>query len=242
MATPQAGILKELGAILERDPRINLHRYPIHSRLSGDDLVLEGETKDIRVKKLALELAAAIPGVGRIVDRLRVAPAERMGDPEIRDRVCEVLLQDPALIGCSVRALVKGATQTLREAGLEPGGEIVVEVKEGVVILNGRVPSLSHKRVAGVLAWWVPGSRDVVNGLEEAPPETDNDDEVTDAVRLVLERDPFVNPDGIRVQVQNYVVTLQGVVSTPAMKDMAELDAWYVFGVDRVVNSLEVQR
>jgi osmotically-inducible protein OsmY len=74
-----------------------------------------------------------------------------------------------------------------------------VEVTDGVVTLNGDVPSLSHKRLAGALAWWVPGCRDVVNGLEEVPPEEDNDDELTDAVRLVLEKNPFVNATKIRV-------------------------------------------
>ena len=36
--------------------------------------------------------------------------------------------------------------------------------------LNGRVPGLPSRRLAGVLAWWVPGVRDVVNGIELDPP------------------------------------------------------------------------
>lgn len=32
--------------------------------------------------------------------------------------------------------------------------------------LEGRVVSLSHKRLAGVLAWWVPGCRDFVVTLD----------------------------------------------------------------------------
>jgi osmotically-inducible protein OsmY len=47
-------------------------------------------------------------------------------------------------------------------------------VKEGVVTLDGEVSSLAHKRLCGVLAWWVPGSRDVVNGLEVRVDEVDN--------------------------------------------------------------------
>ena len=46
--------------------------------------------------------------------------------------------------------------------------------------------SLSHsKRLAGVLAWWVPGTRDVVNGLEVVPIREDSDDEIAEAVNLV---------------------------------------------------------
>ena len=59
----------------------------------------------------------------------------------------------------------------IREVASEPSGSIVIEVKKGIVTLNGEVPSLTHKRLAGVLAWWVPGTRDVVNGLEEVPAE-----------------------------------------------------------------------
>ena len=32
-----------------------------------------------------------------------------------------------------------------------------------------------------------------------------------------------------------------GLVTNEQVKDMAEFDAWYVFGVDRVINSLAVQ-
>ena len=61
---------------------------------------------------------------------------------------------------------------------LKPNGEHVeAAVRDGVVTLNGRVQSLSHKRLAGVLAWWVPGTRNVVNGLDVQPPEEDTDDE-----------------------------------------------------------------
>jgi osmotically-inducible protein OsmY len=36
------------------------------------------------------------------------------------------------------------------------------------------------------------------------------------------------------------VVTLEGLVANGTEKDMAEFDAWYVFGVDRVINKLIV--
>jgi osmotically-inducible protein OsmY len=99
-----------------------------------------------------------------------------------------------------------------------------------------------HKRLAGVLAWWVPGTRDVVNGLEEVPAEEDNDNELTDAVRLALEKDPFVNAVKIRVTTQDWIVTLDGLVPNETMKQMAERDAWYVLGVKKVDNRIQVER
>lgn len=233
---------KEIRAALEHEPRINLHRFAIQLSFADGDLIVEGEAEHIVAKKLALELAGAVSGLDRVVDRLRVVPAESMSDAQIRDHVRDALLQESALENCSIRARVKEHIETSRESTLEPAREIIIEVQEGVVLLNGQVPSLSHKRPAGVLAWRVPGSRDVINGLEESPVEEDNDDEVTDAVRLVLEKNPFVNADGIRVGTRNYVVTLEGLVRSKEAREMGEFDAWYVFGVDKVVNKIDVEQ
>ena len=94
-----------------------------------------------------------------------------------------------------------------------------------------------------MLAWWVPGSANVLNCIEVTPPEEDNDDEITDATRIALEKDPFVNADQIRVTTRNKVVTLEGVAPQLRTKrEMAEFDAWYVFGVDKVINKIEIQQ
>ena len=130
--------------------------------------------------------------------------------------------------------------EAARKEPLEPAPSIHMEVRDGVVTLNGQVPSLSHKRLAGVLAWWVPGTREVINGLEDVPPEADNDDELIDAVRLVLEKDPFVNASKIRVSAKDWVITLDGLVPTEAMKQMAERDTGYVLDVKSVVNKTAV--
>jgi len=230
--------VKEIRAALEKDPRINLHRFPIAVSVENGDLVLAGETENIAAKKLAVLLAANIEATARIVDRLRVVPAETMGDKEIRDHVCRVLFEEAALESCLILA---GDLEMRRQAVPQPAGSIVVEVADGIVTLNGSVPSLSHKRLAGVLAWWVPGCRDVVNGLEEVPPESDNDDELVDAVRLVLEKDPFVNAGMIRVSSKDWVVKLEGLVPNDAMKRMAERDAWCVLGVKQVINEIQTE-
>ena len=69
----------------------------------------------------------------------------------------------------------------------------------------------------------------------------DNDDEVTDALRLVLEIDPLIHADQILVRTSLGVVSLDGVVAREEEKRSAELDAWYVPGVSEVVNRLEVR-
>jgi len=56
-----------------------------------------------------------------------------------------------------------------------------------------------------------------------------------------LEKDPFVNADQIRVSAKQSVITLEGLVINDVQRQMAENDAWYVFGVDKVTNKLQIQ-
>jgi osmotically-inducible protein OsmY len=234
-------VLKEVGAALEREPRINLHKFPVEMDFSDGVLTLEGEVEHVAAKKLSLELAIAVCGVTGIVDRLHVTPATRMGDGAILDAVRDALLQEPTLLNCSIHVIRKGRREAVREVVEEPRGAIRVSVTEGVVLLDDHVTGLTQKRLAGVLAWWVPGSRDVINGMEVVPDQADSDEEMAKAVRIVLKKDPFVNDERIRVSARQAVVTLEGAAPSVPQKEMAEFDAWYVFGVDKVVNHLEVR-
>lgn len=176
-----------------------------------------------------------------IVERLHVIPPTFMGDDTILDAVRDALFQEPGLQSCTIRVKRAGTWDTVREATVTPQGVIHLSVTDGDVLLNGQVTSLIQKRLASVLAWWVPGSRDVINGMEVVPLQEDYDEEIGNAVRLVLEKDPFVNVERIRVRVKQAVVTLEGDAPSVSQKEMAEFDAWYVFGVDKVENRLEVR-
>jgi osmotically-inducible protein OsmY len=236
-------ILRSVRAALEREPRINVHRWPVNLEMTEDRaLILEGEVESVAAKKLALEVAGATPDIRGVVDRVHVAPAERKGDGEILDSLQGLLRHAQELKNCTLRIMKKDQVLTLQEAaGADASGDILVSVKEGVVYLDGWVISLSHKRMVGVLAWWVPGCRDVVDGLEVMPPELDNDDEVSDALSLVLEMDPMIpHPDQIQIRTRDRVITLEGLVGSQTEKQRAEQDAWCLFAVDRVINHLAV--
>jgi osmotically-inducible protein OsmY len=212
--------IRQIRGALENEPRVNLHRYPLKVDIAAGAVVLEGEVESVAAKKIALELAGATSGIRGVIDRLRVAVAERRGDGAIRDALCAFLLREPELLTCTIRAFAKGRSDVLREVTAEGRGEIEVTVDDGVVTLEGTVLSLSHKRVAGVLAWWTPGCRDVLNALAVVPPEDDNDAEVVDALCLVLEMDPLVRSDQITASCRNYwTVTIEsGVIRREASK------------------------
>lgn len=239
--TDEAGILERVRDAMRADLRIDFDEQTIVLGLSGDDLIVEGEVADVSIKRRALRKAAEVIEGRFIVDRLHVRPATPMQDGAIRDLVRDTLLEEPALLQSRVREYVKGDLEPARDPP-DATGTIDIRVENGVVTLDGDVTGLAQKRLAGALAWWVPGSRDVINGLGVTPPEQDSDFEIADAVRLVLEKDPFVNADQLRVGVRAAVVTLDGLVPTDDERNMAEHDAWYVFGVEDVVNRIEVRR
>ncbi len=230
-----------LHAALEHDLRVNHHLDRIEAQYEGDAVVLAGEVSSIAAKRLALEAVAALPGVVGIIDRLHVTPSEAMGDGAIADHLQRALMSDSVFGFFEVHRSVGGPAD-VGPVNQPRSGQpyIVFRVADGVVTLEGEVPSLTHKRLAGVLAWWVPGSRDVINGLGVEPPEQDTDDEILDALRMVLEKDPLLNATRLGASCKDSKIRLGGVVRTAAEKSLAESDAWALFAVDDVVNEIQV--
>ncbi|HTW54605.1 MAG TPA: BON domain-containing protein [Stellaceae bacterium] len=238
--TKDSELLERVREALRADTRVGFDEASISLSVDGDQIIIDGEVADIAAKRWALHRAAELVQNRGIVDRLHVRPAVAMEDGMIRDLVRNALIDEAALSRCRLRERVKGKFLLVRDP---PGARetIDIRVEDGVVILEGEVAGLAEKRLAGALAWWVAGSRDVINRLRVVPAEADNDFEIVDAVRLVLEKDPFVNADQLRVRVKQAVVNLDGLVPTESERDMAEHDAWYVFGVEDVVNRIEVK-
>ena len=205
-------------------------------------LVLEGEVERVAQKRIALELAAAHPGVSAIVDRLRVRPSERLDDAGIRKRLRETFSLDPSLAGLTIAEEREAGPADWISEPDNPQGLLEYAVDDGVVTLNGSVSDLAIKRYIGALAWWNPGSRDVINGIAAASDETDGPDRIADAVRIVLEKDPFIDAAQVKVGVRGRIVRLTGWLPSETQAHMAESDAWYVFGVDDVINDIETPR
>src|SRR4030067_2267948 len=181
--------VKALRAMLTEELKFDPNDFPIALRMEDGTLVMEGMVSHVGLKKGACRRATGLQEVQGVVDRLRVRPSVSMSDDEIRDHMRGALTQESALNGLDIN----------------------IEVRDGVVDLEGQVWSLSHKRLAGVLAWWIPGVLDVINSIEVNPPEEDSDGELSDAVRLALEKDRLVDAQSLKVSTNGYVVTLEGV-------------------------------
>lgn len=237
---PRELTTRRIHAALEREPRINIHRHPIRIESKDGAVTLAGEVADVAAKKLALEAAARADGVEGVIDRLRVAPGEPRGDGAVRDSFARLLLEQGEFLNCTIRVRTNERTEVLRTGNGESVGDIELSVTDGVIVLEGHVISVPHRLFAGVLAWWTPGRRDVVNALDLEPRYEERDEEITEALRLALEADPLLGADQIRAQCKSRVATLEGAVATEEQRRRAELDAWAISGIDKVVNRLRV--
>ncbi len=225
-------ITRAVRAAFERDPAINLHKFPITVSVEGDVLELKGEVENIIAKRRALQIARETAGNQRIVDRLTLAVAQHQEDRELAQAVVEMLSREPVFGNFLIH-------RGLRDC--ERNDWIGVEAEDGRVRLHGVANSLSHRRMAEVLTWWVPGCADVDNRIRVEPEERDNDAEITDAVRLVLDKDPSIDSQQIAVTTRDREVYLTGAVPSEEARRIVSYDCWYIPGVHAVHNNISVR-
>jgi osmotically-inducible protein OsmY len=232
-------VLEHFEGELRADPRIDLGRSRLHLALEDEILELDGEVPTLAIKRIITAHAAALPGIPWIVDKLRVAPAQAMTDAQIREHVRHSLAGETAFAECALEEVSNDGSVTLHRPVPDRRGTIRVLVRDGIVELDGEVPTRAHRRLAVLLTWWVPGTRDVVDGLAVLSRESDSDDELTDAVRIALEKDPLLDAAQVAVQSHDGVVTLSGLLRSDDQRHMAAFDAWCVEGVRDVRDKIE---
>lgn len=155
--TAETDLLQRVRDAVRIDTSIGFDEQPIVLTLSDGALLIEGEVSDISVKRRILRTAAAVVAPRPIIDRLHVRAAQRMEDGMIGDHVRDALIEEPALNSCRIRIWVKGQPEVV-SAPASANGAIDILVADGVVTLDGDVPGLGQKRLAGALAWWVPAA------------------------------------------------------------------------------------
>lgn len=225
-------VTEQIRAGLEREPDVNLHRDKIEV-IADDSIRLVGRVQDIRSKRKALHVARERGDTWQVHDELRVERGERLPDDQIADEVVKTLTGDADFRDIPV-------SRDTRVSLSREGHGMHVACDDTVVRLEGSLPSLNHRRLAEVLAWWVPGVTDVDNRVVVDPAEEDNDGEISEALRLVIEKDPALNADEINAVVKNAEATLAGRVASSEQAERAVLDCWFVPGVHEVKNELRI--
>lgn len=197
------------------------------ARLRGRDIavavedgmvVLKGELPELAEKRLAVNLIRRMREVGDVKDQLRIFTSHEMTDRQIQQHVEDGLEQDRAV----------------------HQQQITVAVADGVVALKGELDNVEEKCLAGLIAWWVPGVTDVDNQIVVEPRQDLTDDGLLDVIRQAFEKDVLVNASTIGVTIRDGAVTLRGTVGSDEERLAAEHDAYFIMGVNEVINRLEV--
>jgi hyperosmotically inducible protein len=122
---------------------------------------------------------------------------------------------------------------------------LTASVDNGVATLNGEARTETDRDSAVALVDRTAGVKDVVSNIKVAPASNYDDDLRSRAMRAIY-RDPVLSRYAIdpgkpiRIVVDRGTLSLYGVVSNSADKQIAGMRAGQVFGAFRVQNNLEV--
>jgi osmotically-inducible protein OsmY len=191
------------------------------------NVTLKGNVESWAESKEAELLASEVRGVKSVINDLVVEFPSKRSDNEIRNDVISSIARDVYLTGLSIS----------------------VDVKNGVVTLNGSVGNVYQKELAGDVALLVNNAKRVENKLEvkwwenegerkKIPSPSDN--ELKKAVHSELNEDLRIDPSNIDVDVYHGLVTLRGSIPTYHEKRIAGQDVHNVAGVGWVSNLLSV--
>lgn len=164
---------------------------------------LTGEVDSVLARERAARLASVVRGVRAVSNRLEVALHPEISDEDLRVRVIDALLHDPAADGL----------------------EVAVEVDAGRVTLTGTVQSWAERQVCERVASGVEGVTWVENELLFDIATDRSDPEIRADVEARLRHDALVRGGGIEVAVEDGVVTLTGLTGSVAEKQRAAMDA-----------------
>jgi osmotically-inducible protein OsmY len=197
---------------------VRLRGRDIDVAVEDGAVVLKGQLPELAEKRMAVNIVRRMREVGDVKDQLRLVSSTEMTDKQIQQHVEDGLQQERAI----------------------HDRQIQVAVTEGVVTLTGTLDNIEEKCLAGLIAWWVPGVTDCDNQIVIEPKMELADDALLDVIRQAFEKDVLVNPDTIGVAVQDGTVTLMGSVGSEEERTAAEHDAYYIWGVQHVINRLEI--
>lgn len=126
------------------------------------------------------------------------------------------------------------------EPSLDDRG-IIVAVEDGVVALEGHVPSYVEKWAAEKAAKNVSGVQAVVNDLVVKPAVAREDRDIAEAAVNALKASVSVPADTIKVIVRDGWITLEGQVALWYEKNAAENAVRSLWGVKGISNSIQIR-
>jgi osmotically-inducible protein OsmY len=225
---PDEELKKDIVAAIAADPAT--HELHPNVEVKESVVTLTGEVPKYGEKVLLERVVKAVKGITEVNNELTNAQDSTVTDDELRKEISELY----------------------RFAVLLDDAAIQVDVKAGVVTINGEVSSAYQRVQAEQLAWHA-GAKDVdsrgirINGrhsdhmLRESRYQKATDEEIRDAVLRAWKHDPSLVGVDPQVEIVHGIATLTGDVSDLPAKLSAERTARYTIGVRLVKNHLRVR-
>lgn len=210
-------IKKDVVDQLYWDGRIDAANVQVE--VSEDRVILSGTVPTVASRHAADEDAWLVEGVRAVENRLTVehpAGVPTPSDDTIASRVADTLLWHPDI----------------------DSSDIAPAVSKGWVTLKGSVSSFWQKMLAEELASGLSGVFGVINELAVVPSKDVTDQSIARAIVSALERNTYVDPEKVNVEVTNGVVTLSGAVPNLMVYRAAADTARHTVGVVNVINRL----
>ncbi len=130
--------------------------------------------------------------------------------------------------------------EALRDDPVVDSTNIEVNVSDGIVTLNGTLPTLAARNYADKEVKKIAGVRGVINGIM-IPASNRPSGDITQDIETRILFDPSIESSAINVSVSDGKATLQGTVGSYEEKQEAEFLASGVRGVREVDNQLNVK-
>jgi osmotically-inducible protein OsmY len=191
----------------------------VQVEVSGECVTLSGSVQTLGARHAADEDAWLIEGVKAVNNELNVkfpAGLEMPNDETITSNAANTLLWHPDLDASNVTPVVN----------------------EGRLMLRGSVGTYWQKVLAEEITSTLSGVVDVKNELAVVPSKGMGDQSIADAVVAGLDRNTYVEPEMVNVEVRDGVVTLSGGVPNLMAYRGAIAVAQNTVGVVNVVNKL----
>jgi len=217
-------VLKEIKRILTIDPAMGIFNLDVS--VSRGTVTLKGKVDSWSAKNLASWVVSGVNGVVEVRGELKILRQKKVSDDEIANDVRDELKADPFI----------------------DDKLIEVKVKESVVTLLGKVPSLLQRNRVYRDAF-VASVVDVDSSQIRIDPEMPNlgptvnapdDVQIQTSALKALKLDPRLKRANIYIDVNDHSATLSGTVESLKSKMTAEEDAENTVGVADVDNQLFV--
>lgn len=182
----------------------------IKVEVNNGSVELTGTVPSLGAKDAAMNTAFLIRGVTAVINSLEVQMvAEVPTDAELGSEIDSVLLWNPDLDSTKIEA----------------------SVLDGKVVLKGSVDAYWKKIEAERSVSHVAGVTAVENNLAIVRTEKLADELIADDIMHAFERNIYINPEDIHVEVKEGIVSLSGKVDSIKARNEAIATAQYTHGV-----------